>query len=198
MPSRKRNGINRLPKGKKAYYQLRSKPFWTLAEAEQAAVFIYLNKFCFNGLFRTNTKGFFNVPYGDTKGNAKIDVDQIHLASRLLQNTHLFSGDFEEITMMAKPGDFVYLDPPYWSEHKKTFIEYQSRPFGLSDLKRLENVLDSLNQRGIDFLVSYADCPEGRNILKKWKIETVSTKRNIAGFAEHRKYSTELIATNIA
>ena len=138
------------------------------------------------------------MPYGDAKGNTEIDIAQILIASELLQNTHLCSGDFEGITAMANPGDFVYLDPPYWSEYKKTFTEYQSSPFGLGDLNRLENVLDSLNQRGIDFLVSYADCPEGIKVLGKWKVEVVSIKRNIAGFAKHRKYSTELIATNIA
>jgi len=190
--------LNRLPKGKAAYYQLRSKPFWTLAEAEQAAAFIYLNKYCFNGLFRTNSKGFFNVPFGDSKGNADIDIDHILQVSERLQNTYLCNGDFEQITAIAKQGDFVYLDPPYWSEHKKSFVEYQSRPFGIGDLERLGRELDSLNCRGADFLVSYADCPEGREILGKWQIEEVSTKRNIAGFAEHRKQSTELIATNIA
>jgi DNA adenine methylase len=189
--------LHRLPKNKKAYYQLRSKPFWTLAEAEQAAAFIYLNKFCFNGLFRTNSKGLFNVPYGNTRGNSTINIDQILLASRLLQNTHLYSGDFEGIVRMARPGDFVYFDPPYWTDQKRSFVQYQSNPFGVSDLKRLENVLDSLNRSGIDFLVSYADCPEGRKALGRWKIDLVSTRRNIAGFAEHRNRADELLATNI-
>lgn len=197
-PYRVIEALHRLPGGKEAYYRLRIKPFWTLAEAEQAAAFIYLNKFCFNGLFRTNSKGLFNVPYGNPKGNQEISVERLLRASELLQNTQLCSGDFETVVGMAQPGDFVYLDPPYWTELRRSFVEYDSTPFDVSDLERLKAALASLDRRGIAFLVSYADCPEGRKALEGWTLTVVSTRRNIAGFSKHRKHTTELIATNIS
>ncbi|NUN07534.1 MAG: DNA adenine methylase, partial [Bdellovibrio sp.] len=133
--------LKRLSVGRKAYYKIRDRFQEPLSEADHAAIFIYLNKFCFNGLYRTSKQGHFNVPFGDSKGNTKFDFALIIDASKLLANAQLISGDFQRTASYAGAGDFVYLDPPYWAERKRIFKEYQPSGFGLRDLTRLNETL---------------------------------------------------------
>ena len=99
--------LGRLPTGKTAYYRIREIDPRTLSEAEVAARFLYLNRYSFNGLYRTNLKGKFNVPYGPPKSKARMDQATLIRASRLLQNTALVHGDFEGTVAHARSGDLV-------------------------------------------------------------------------------------------
>jgi DNA adenine methylase len=190
----------RLPRGKAGYYRVRSLTTSELCEAEIAARFIYLNRYCFNGLYRTNRQGSFNVPYGPPKAGkrrSKIDQDLIIRASILLQNASLQHADFENTLSQAKPGDFVYVDPPYAISDRRVFREYLPGSFSSQDLGRLARALESLDERGVQFLISYEDSPEAEALLGRWSPRRMMTRRNIAGFAGHRRSSPELVASNM-
>jgi len=185
-----------LPRGSRAYYRIRSVNPRTLGEIQVAARFIYLNRFCFNGLYRTNTWGEFNVPYGPPTSHAEFDEDLIGRASQLLQRVSFVHGDFEKTVAVARSGDFVYLDPPYVLSTRRVFAEYGPQSFSSTDLPRLQTVLHSLDAKGVTFVITYADSREGRCLLAKWNPVRVQTRRNIAGFAADRRKSYELFATN--
>lgn len=189
----------RLPSGKAGYYRVRALRTSELCEAEIAARFIYLNRYCFNGLYRTNLQGDFNVPYGPPKAGKrrpKIDEDLIVQASVQLQKASLQYADFEHTLSQAKPGDFVYLDPPYAISDRRVFREYLPGSFSSQDLGRLARALQSLDERGIQFLISYEDSREAEELLGRWSPRRMMTRRNIAGFAGHRRSSPELVASN--
>ncbi len=187
----------RLGEGEEEYYKIRKRFSESLTQAEQAAIFIYLNLHCFNGLYRTNAKGEFNVPYGHFKKKREIDLKLLESASEKLKEVQLINNDFETVMNLAQENDFVYLDPPFWTEKGKTFSSYVSRPFGSNDLQRLDNLLLKLNERGAKFLVSYADSIEGLELLEKWGVQKVKTKRFISGKSSNRNSVYELLATNI-
>lgn len=190
--------LHRLRKGKTNYYTIRAKDPTALSEAEIAARFIYLNRYCFNGLYRTNKTGHFNVPYGPPKSQRGIDENQIIKASNILQRAFLVHGDFESTLVYAAAGDFVYLDPPYIIQSRRIFAEYLPGTFNREDLGRLELALETLHDRGVFFLITYGDSHEARQMLGHWNPCRIRTRRNIAGFAGNRRGAYELIATNIS
>jgi DNA adenine methylase len=108
----------------------------------------------------------------------------------------LISGDFSKVLSHAKPGDFVYLDPPHATTARRIFTEYGPRPFGQEDIDRLGAWLDRLTAQKVEFLLSYADSPEGRQLAKGYASRTVTVRRNIAGFAANRRLSTEILVNN--
>lgn len=193
------NHLRRLPSGKRAYYKVRALEPNNLSRPQIAARFIYLNHYCFNGIFRTNRQGRFNVPYGPPKNGGRVKAERLLKAARLLKNAKLVNGDFAKTLSYARRGDFVYLDPPYAVSTRRLFAEYlpPSNSFGHSDLGRLDGELHALDRRGIIFVVTYADSPEGRSLLSPWKPARVWTRRNIAGFASSRRGCYELLATNV-
>lgn len=188
--------LRRLPRGERAYYYIRALHPHRLSDSEVAARFLYLNHYCFNGLYRTNLQGQFNVPYGPPRNNSSIDEKLVVKASQALQNSLLVTGDFGETLAYAEPKDFVYLDPPYLVGHRRIFSEYHPKSFTSHDLGRLSMILTDIHGRGIFFLATYADSPEARRILAPWKPVRVRTRRNIAGFSASRRFSYELLATN--
>jgi DNA adenine methylase len=191
--------LRRFPRGRAAYYRIRSSDPDELSEAEVAARFLYLNRYCFNGLYRTNLDGKFNVPYGPPKKaslHPNIDEELLIRASRLLRRATLVNGDFEETLWHAEAGDFVYLDPPYATTQTRVFNEYVPGSFSSNDLGRLRDALKRLHASGVDFLISYGDTPEAEDLLREWNPARIPTRRNIAGFAGHRKTAYELVATN--
>lgn len=187
---------NRLPRGREGYYGVRAIDPASLSEAEAAARFLYLNRHCFNGLYRTNKSGRFNVPYGPPK-HGDVDIsDRIREASRALRGVQLLNVDFADALRHVKPGDFVYLDPPYAIEDRRVFAEYLPGSFSTSDLERLALALQQLDDAGVPFVVSYADSREARKLLAPWGARRIWTRRNIAGFTGARRGSYELLATN--
>jgi DNA adenine methylase len=189
--------LRRLPTGRQAYYRIRSIEVDSLSDAELAARFLYLNRYCFNGIFRTNLQGRFNVPYGPPRVDNGFDFPTIAKAAALLKRASLVNGDFEDTLKRVECGDFVYLDPPFAVSQRRVFSEYHPASFGLADLSRLSCCLNKLDRRGAKFVVSYADSKEARQLLRTWRCMRVRTYRHIAGFARHRKSAYELMATNI-
>jgi DNA adenine methylase len=186
----------RLHKSRRGYYTIRALDARSLSEAERAARFLYLNRYCFNGLYRTNSKGQFNVPYGPPKSHAPLDGQAIINASRALQNALLVTADFQVTLSHARSGDFVYLDPPYVTSSRRVFCEYLPGSFNKDDLQRLGETLRELSSRGAVFLITYGDSPEARELLAPWNPRRFRTRRNIAGFCGDRRDSYELVATN--
>lgn len=163
----------------------------------KAAYFIYLNRYCFNGLFRTNKKGFFNVPYAPRKTGKIPDLDTLELAAEKLRRTSIFCGDFEEVTVdNLRKDSVVYLDPPYATKNRRIFRQYDSASFGTDDMSRLDRLLHKIDRRGAKFILSYAKVTEISEIASKWIAQDVHVSRNIAGFSSHRKLDSEHLITN--
>ena len=190
--------VSRITRSEKQYYTMRDKEPTSLSALDQAVRFVYLNRLCFNGIFRTNMAGEFNVPYAHSRAGSIPSVEDFRRCASLLANASLKSGDFGSILSAARKGDFVYLDPPYAVESRRVFRQYDKRAFTTKDLERLGGHLDALNRKGVDFVISYADCREARNIFSSWNTRRIRVRRNIAGFTASRRIAIELLATNIA
>jgi DNA adenine methylase len=195
-PARVMECLSRLPKTKASYYTLRAKLPAALSEIETAARFIFLNRLCFNGIYRTNLKGEFNVPYARPKGRTKFDYEALADMSGLLKRATLLNEDFESVLSEVERDDFVYLDPPYAVARRRVFAEYHPDSFSQHDILRLRNALRDIDKRGAHFVVSYADSAEGRLLTSEWNFRRVRTRRNVAGFAGHRKVAYEIMASN--
>jgi len=182
----------------KEYYRLRSLDPRTLGKNQRAARFIYLNWLCFNGLYRTNNSGQFNVPYS---GNEKKSINNWQLVkqvSKKLQNVILLADDFENVVLKHSSKDtLVYLDPPYAIENERIFTQYCNNTFGLKDLDRLRELLIWMDKRRTNFLLSYIDTPQTRKIFSCFPIKSVEVQRNISGFSVFRRKSKEILVSNI-
>lgn len=189
-------GLERLRINKSTYYSLRERDPCGLSEINLAVRFLFLNKLCFNGIYRTNSFGKFNVPYAEPKSTPRFDFESIVQMSALLRKASLMHVDFANALDKATRDDFVYLDPPYAVARRRVFSDYHPRSFSADDLCRLGDALLSLDRRGSKFLLSYADSAEGRALVKSWNWRRIRTRRHVAGFAAHRKHSYELIASN--
>lgn len=161
----------------------------------QALRFIYLNRNCFNGIYRTNLNGEFNVPMGTRLGEY-LGKEELLNCSKLLQKTALIAGDFTKTLERVRAGDFVYLDPPFAVTSRRIFREYGQKPFDTSDIPRLTESLTAIVRQGADFLVSYADCAEARALAQRWFSVRLSIKRHIAGFAGDRRRAYEWLISN--
>lgn len=169
----------------------------TRSPIKAAARFIFLNRFCFNGLYRTNNQGVFNVPYGGNRTGSLPSKDHLRSIADMLRNCELESRDFEATVEQAGEGDFVYLDPPFAVGNRRIFRQYGPSNFGYEDLQRLSKSLKRADSRGASFVLSYAYCKEALTEFSFWPKRKVMVRRNIAGFAESRKTAAELIISNI-
>lgn len=185
-----------IPRNSEAYYEVRRRLKSCRNAIETAAFFVYLNRNCFNGIYRTNLKGEFNVPLGADQGQYPSRRD-FQTTATLLKSAKLLSGDFGATLRHLRRNDFVYLDPPFAATGVRTFTEYGKRSFAASDLYRLSRHLDRIDRRGAFFLVSYADCVCARKIARNWNSKKVQVRRQIAGFAAKRRVSGELLITNL-
>ena len=180
------------------YYQLRAEDPVGLSPARRAARLIYLTRYCFNGLYRTNQAGQFNVPHGGSRTGNLPTYEQLAAASARLADVHLVCADFATTVDQVRKGDFVYLDPPYWVRGKRRINQYGPNTFYHRDLARLDQALKTIDQRGAHFLLSYEDSEEANQIASSWHNAKVPVRRNVAGFARHRRVELELLATNIS
>jgi DNA adenine methylase len=187
----------RLRRAKSTYYRVRSENPSELAPDQRAARFIYLNGLCFNGLYRVNMQGRFNVPFGSKHREVLFTPDGLRQASYALRRADIRHSDFEPVVDRTREGDFIYLDPPYATGSRRTFLEYGQRVFSSEDLKRLLGALGRADKRGARFLISYADVPEIRNVPRRWHIKHVRTRRNIAGFLSSRRTVSEVLVSNV-
>lgn len=166
----------------KSYYKIRSQDPEKLSQRDRAARTIYLNKVGFNGLFRVNRKGVFNVPWGRQEGRALFEETNILACSTALKGAHLVSFDFEDTVRSAKRGDAVYFDCPYVpASETSNFTAYTKGGFGLADQERLRDVAARLVQRGVHVLLSNSDTPFVRKLYRgrEFKIEKVQAPRRI-------------------
>ncbi len=184
------------PNSPKEYYRIRDLNLESLNVFERAAIFIYLNRYCFNGLYRTNRKGKFNVPYGGDKSGQLPSKEQLRFYSHILRNTKFVLGDFEKTLSLSKIGDFIYLDPPYSVKSIRIFKEYHSKIFSNLDIERLRLWIKHLTVNGIEFLLSYANSDEGNYLKKDFEYKVVNTKRHIAGFSSNRRIAEEILISN--
>jgi DNA adenine methylase len=188
--------LERFHNDRKTYMRMRSRSLNTMSPAMRAARFIYLNRFCFNGLYRTNTRGEFNVPYGGLRSGRLPSNSIFQSCSRTLESAKLIRGDFEKIISRTEPGDFVYMDPPFAVRNRRVFNEYNATSFSFEDLKRLRACMDNLAFRKIKFVVSYAQSEEAELLIKGFDHVTVAVRRNISGFAASRRRSKEVLVFN--
>jgi DNA adenine methylase len=190
--------LNRLrPANRREYKRLRRIDIASLTPSARAARFIYLNRFCFNGIYRTNLLGQFNVPYsGNRCGNLPKET-VFRKCSRRLQRARFVNGDFENVLRQARKGDFVYMDPPFAVRARRIFREYDPSTFTHKDIARLRSQMERLDAAGIDFVVSYAESEEADVLKDGFSYQTVAVRRHIAGFAAHRADTNELLISNI-
>jgi DNA adenine methylase len=184
------------PWNKEEYLRLRSLDTSELPPPQRAARFIYLNRFCFNGIYRTNLKGQFNVPYSGDGCGAVLQDEVFRQCSRRLRGTRFVNGDFEKVLRQAKSGDLVYMDPPYAVRGRRVFREYDPSTFTHEDIARLRSWMERLNADGINFIVSYAESDEADILKRGFSYETVAVRRNVAGFATYRVVTNELLISN--
>lgn len=182
--------------GKQNYYKIRQDFHSETHKFVKAAQFIFLNRFCFNGLYRTNSDGKFNVPYGGVKSGSLPAPDHLLVCSEALQTAELLACDFGKVLAKAKAGDFVYMDPPFAVQNRRVFREYGPGLFSHKHVERLRNCLLRLNRKGVPFLVSYAESEEADTLGEGFLVRKVAVKRNIAGFAGKRKRAYELLISN--
>jgi DNA adenine methylase len=174
------------------YYEMRSKKMRT--PSTRAAQFIYLNRTCWNGLYRVNLKGEFNVPIG-TKQNVILPSDNFALISSHLKNTELISGDFEAAMDKAKLGDLVFVDPPYTVKHNYNgFLKYNESIFSWDDQVRLRDAVKAASARGAKVLVTNAHHESIKHIYKGLgESVTLSRASVIAGKPEARGRYEEVV-----
>lgn len=163
------------------YYKIRSVSPSSLSDSERAARLIYLNKTCFNGLFRVNKKGDFNVPYGKRTGPF-LNKQNLIGASEYMQDTEIYHLDYKEtLKRYAKKGDFVFLDPPYQPVGKfSDFKRYTKEFFYENDQIELANIFKDLTNKGCYVMLTNSDHPFILDLYKEFHIETIETKRLIS------------------
>lgn len=168
-----------------------------LSNDEIAARMIYLNQTCFNGLYRVNKSGQFNVPIGSSLDRLICDNGAITNASALLKNTTIINKDFEDSLSTARKNDFVYLDPPYYPISKYSdFNRYTKEKFYKEDQERLKKVVDELSKKGVKVMLSNSDCEFINVLYSSYNIHKVLSTRNLNCKKDKRNKVSELIITN--
>lgn len=168
------------------FYEIRSvdrdEIYEELSPIKKAARIIYLNKTCYNGLYRVNSAGQFNSPYGKYKNPRIVDKTTIRAMSKFLnqKDIRICQGDYKEVLKGLRKGSFVYLDPPYMPiSSSASFTGYTEGGFSYQQQVELKQECDKLRKKGISFLQSNSDCAEIRELYSEYKIITVKAKRNI-------------------
>lgn len=183
-------------KCKTEYLRLRELDPSTLDEVERSYRFIYLNRFCFNGVYRTNREGKFNVPMGTKTGNLPTPA-KISDCAKALKSASLIYGDFKKTLKYIEQGDFVYLDPPYTKEGAKNRGEYGHGSFDYQDIPTLISYLEKIDEKGAYFLLSYSCDSALLDLLpSRWYKLELSVNRHVAGFKQHRSIAKEVLVAN--
>jgi DNA adenine methylase len=175
---------------KEYYLKARKKLFKEINPTKLAALFIYLNKTCFNGLYRVNASGGFNVPMGDYKDPPILDEENLRNASKVLKGANIQQHGFSHVEIYKN--DFYYLDPPY----HETYEGYSSAGFGDKEHTELAAFCKKIDQKGGFFMLSNSDTPFVRELYKGYTIETVSASRSVSCKKHQRGKENELIIRN--
>ncbi|MDX1616254.1 MAG: DNA adenine methylase [Candidatus Promineifilaceae bacterium] len=178
------------------FYAVRAQDPATLSPVERAARLIFLNKTCYNGLYRENQQGEFNVPFGRYKNPTICDVERLRNASQALTGTELRAGDFAETVAGAGPGDLVYFDPPYVPLNATSnFTSYNRFGFDAHDQRRLAQTFHELAQRGCTVMLSNSSAPLVYELYddRGYELIEVSARRSINSRADRRGPVKELL-----
>ncbi|MGQ9898526.1 MAG: DNA adenine methylase [Acidobacteriota bacterium] len=181
------------------YYALRARDPWRMSRAERAARMLYLNKTGYNGLYRVNRQGNFNVPFGRYKSPKYLDKENLLAVSQALQDVELVCTPFETVLQRAKAGDWVYFDPPYVPvSQTANFTSYQANGFGLSDQERLRDLCLQLSQNHVYIMLSNSDTEIVCSLYRTpyFAVDRVLANRAINCHGAKRGKITELVITN--
>jgi DNA adenine methylase len=184
------------------YYEVRAwdrddSIFNKLSNLDKASRFIYLNKTGFNGLYRVNLKGQYNVPFGKYKSPTYCDPDNIRSCSKLLKDTEITNGDFENIKYKIQAGDFVYFDPPYVPiSATSNFTGYTEKGFDEDMQFRLKELCDYIHDIGAYFMLSNSKTDYVDELYKNYTIDSVYANRSINSKGNGRGKVEEVIVTN--
>lgn len=187
---------------KEFYYEIRNMDrdkslYNKLSDIEKCARTIYLNKACFNGLYRVNSKNEFNVPFNQKEKVNTYDKDNVELISLYLRNNDItiLNGDFEDAVKSAKANDFIYFDPPYDSD-TDTFTSYTNSGFNRDDQIRLSEVFKKLDKKGCYVMLSNHNTKLINELYRDYNIHVIMAKRNINSNGKGRGTIEEVIITN--
>jgi DNA adenine methylase len=171
-----------------------------LDDISVASRFIYLNRTCFNGMYRVNRQGIFNVPFGRNKNPLICDINNLRKVSRALKGVEIKNQDYKEVLKKAKSGDFIYFDPPYYPVSKTaSFTSYTSEGFFDKEQIELRNTFKELSDKGCFVMLSNSDAPFINKIyseIKGVRITKIKAGRAINSDASKRGKITEVLITN--
>lgn len=175
----------------------RKEGFAELSDVVRAARFIYLNRTCFNGLYRVNSKGHFNVPFGDYSNPTIVDAENLRRCSKALAKAEISVSDYAGVIDEVEKGDFVYFDPPYAPlSVTSSFTAYTKQGFGQSDQEALREVCHRLDKKGAFFMLSNSSNPLMLELYRDFSVHTVSATRAINSKGSDRGPVSEIIVTN--
>jgi DNA adenine methylase len=178
-------------KARDTFNQIRSAPDRSL---ERAVLLLYLNRHGYNGLWRVNRKGEFNVPFGRYKDPRLPAAELIRMFSRMLAQVTICNADFETVVATAQAGDLVYFDPPYQPvSSTASFTAYGAQGFSYQDQVRLAAVSHQLAERGVTIIVSNSDTPEIRDLYEGFSLQSIPANRVINSRGDRRTGAMELI-----
>ncbi len=197
-PERLHKAYEKIPSNSEQYYAVRKEYNAARPSLKRASQFLYLNRHCFNGIYRVNTKGAFNVPWGGDKVGKPLSKQELVVASQSLNSAQLICDDFEKVVLdNLDEHSFVYLDPPYANDETRVFREYHENSFATCDWDRLVAVLEKIDRAGARFLLSYAGAPlEAR--FDNWNVGHLDVTRNVGGFKATRRKHREFVAVNFS
>lgn len=179
------------------FYKIRELNSEKLSKIERAGRFIYLNKSCFNGLYRVNSTGGFNVPLGSSERPAILPEEDLRLISQLLKNVTIKNMSFEHILDYAKKGDFIYLDPPYYPLKKESFTTYTKGNFLQKEQEQLKEIFSKLDKRGCKIMLSNSDTDFIKDLYKEYApFKFVKASRMINCIGEKRGKISEIVVLN--
>lgn len=183
---------------KKFYYELREKYNSLKANNFRRVIyFLFLNKTAFNGVYRENSRGGFNVPMGSYKNPKIVDEDNIKAVAESLRNTKITCGSFYDAVKNAKAGDFVYFDPPYYPlSTTSSFTNYHKDNFSKEDQIKLRDLFVSLDKKGVYVMISNSSAPFIKEIYSKYKQIPVHASRMINSKSEKRGKISEIVIVN--
>ena len=179
------------------FYSIRAKKTSRMSTLNRVCRTIFLNKTCFNGMYRVNSKGEFNVPKGSMKNPRLYNRENLVACSESLQETEIVSGDYKNVLKKVKKNDFVYLDPPYDPLSKtSSFTSYTKNDFGKDEQLELANLFEALNKKGAILMLNNSDTEYTRELYKNYRIEIIKAPRFVAAKGKSRKPVNELVVMN--
>lgn len=184
-------------RGEAYFYEVRADGLDGCGNAPRAARVIFLNKTCFNGLWRENSLGAFNAAYGKYDAPAIVDEENLLACSQALRGVGLHCADFSRVMEWTMDGDIVYLDPPYLPvSPTANFTSYAGRPFRPNDHVWLARFMLACSHRGVRCLLSNSDVPAAHEIFSAFRIERVEARRSVNRVGSKRGPVGELLITN--